>query len=71
MDEHSSNGLDESKITRSGEDRRMPTERRRGVNGLLERYARRDGAETDRRRRERRSAEATSRLSFLWRWVKG
>jgi hypothetical protein len=70
MDEHSSNASDEQQVTRSGEDRRVPADRRRGVNRLLERFARRDGTETDRRRRERRNAEAASRFSFLWRWAK-
>jgi hypothetical protein len=56
--------------TRSGDDRRMPTERRHGRHRLLERNARRDGTETDRRRSERRVAETASRLSFLWRWAK-
>jgi hypothetical protein len=57
--------------TRSGDDRRMPTERRHGRHRLLERHARREGTETDRRRRERRARENASRLSFLWRWAKG
>jgi hypothetical protein len=71
MDEHSSvGGSNELQDTRTGADRRVPSERRQGRNRLLERNARREGQETDRRRRERRQTEG-SRFGFLWRWAKG
>ena len=70
MDEQSPVDTKEQQDTRSGEDRRMPTERRRGKHRLLELHARRDGEETDRRQRERRGKEEASWVSFLWRWAK-
>ena len=70
MDECTSVETREQQEPRSGEDRRMPRDRRRGKHRLLELHARRDGEETDRRRRERRGKEGATWLSFLWRWVK-
>lgn len=52
--------------SRSGDDRRMPMERRNGRSRFLDRFVR-----TDRRRRARRTNEGTSRFSVLWRWAKG
>jgi hypothetical protein len=70
MDEYTSVATQEQLEARSGEDRRMPRDRRRGKHRLLELHARRDGEETDRRQRERRRKEGTSWFSFLWRWAK-
>jgi hypothetical protein len=69
MDEQSIIGTREQLDARSGEDRRMATDRRRGNHRLQELNARRDGEETDRRRRDRREG-GMSRLNFLWRWTK-
>jgi hypothetical protein len=69
MDEQSTVEVPEQQETRSGEDRRMPADRRRGNHRLLELHARRDGEEIDRRQRERRN-RAASWFSFLWRRAK-
>ena len=53
---------------RSGEDRRVPTDRRRGSNRLLELHARRDGSLADRRGDDRRDEAGSSWLSFLIPW---
>jgi len=61
-------GLDavdeQSLAARSGQDRRATTDRRRGMNRLLELRARRDGLD-DRRQRKRRSKSHGFWLSFL------
>jgi len=71
MDEESALGhASEQQDSRSNEDRRLPTDRRRGRYRLLELHARRDGEETDRRHGKRRGKQEASWLSFLWRWAK-
>lgn len=50
-------GLDAVDEERSGQDRRAPSDRRRGSNRLLEMHARREGI-TDRRQQERREGDS-------------
>ena len=70
MDEQSIVSTQELLDARSGEDRRAAADRRRGNHRLQALNARRDGEETDRRRRDRRVQGMMSRLGFLWRWRK-